>query len=584
MDARKEEERMSKDNKERMDEKAARQRRDVSRRDALKGAALAGLGILSASALGACAPNSAGGEGDGSGAAGAGASWDKECDVCVVGTGTAAIAAIAAAKYGAESVIVLEKSDAMFGGTTATSGQGVGIPLTDAAKEAGVVDSEEEVLKYYRSATNGRYDEAVAKSYIKNGNEFLKWTGDVFGFKWDFTSPAFQDYFEPCEGFLAYGRGSLSVSTVNGEKSEDRPWAIFKQSIEEDEHTELLMGTAATELIAEGNRVVGVIAKEAGGSEIRIQAKTAVILGTGGFDYNDDMRKEYLPFPLFVTNSATGNTGDAQRMGLGIGAAVANMDSSWGVPCFLPDGEDPQELIDGNRIVTTFTGNDWAMYRGFPGAAVVNKQGKRFGDEAQVYGVFNLDFGQFSSGAANYPNIPAYFICDSSYTAAYALPGQAAKEDAVPGFFAQADTLAELAGKLGIDADGLVSEIEEFNAYAQQGLDPKFNRGQKSIDVNTTGLYAGSRTDIPNPCLSPLATGPFYGAVYVPGTCGTCGGLKINENAQVVNTSGEPIEGLYAVGNCSSGVSGGKYLHGGMTVGSGSVMSWVAVRHALGVS
>ena len=70
----------------------------------------------------------------------------------------------------------------------------------------------------------------------------------------------------------------------------------------------------------------------------------------------------------------------------------------------------------------------------------------------------------------------------------------------------------------------------------------------------------------------------------MPGTCGTCGGLKINESAQVMSVGGNPIEGLYAVGNCSSGVSGGMYMHGGMTVGSGAVMSWVAVRHLLGVS
>lgn len=65
----------------------------------------------------------------------------------------------------------------------------------------------------------------------------------------------------------------------------------------------------------------------------------------------------------------------------------------------------------------------------------------------------------------------------------------------------------------------------------------------------------------------------------MPGTCGTAGGLTINENAQVVNVNGEPIEHLYAVGNCSSGVSGGTYVHGGISLGSGAVMSWVAVNH-----
>ena len=71
--------------------------------------------------------------------------------------------------------------------------------------------------------------------------------------------------------------------------------------------------------------------------------------------------------------------------------------------------------------------------------------------------------------------------------------------------------------------------------------------------------------------------------MYVPGTCGTAGGLTINGNAQVVRPTGDPIPGLYAVGNCSSGVSGGRYVHGGISIGSGGVMGWVAVHHALGM-
>ncbi|MDE8703937.1 FAD-binding protein, partial [Adlercreutzia equolifaciens] len=98
---------------------------------------------------------------------------------------------------------------------------------------------------------------------------------------------------------------------------------------------------------------------------------------------------------------------------------------------------------------------------------------------------------------------------------------------------------------------GLKAEIEAFNANAAEGKDPVVHRGEKHLDINTTGVMAGSRTDIPNPVLAPLAAGPFYGTTYVPGSCSTSGGLTINENAQVVNTAGEPIPNLYAVG-CAS--------------------------------
>ena len=72
----------------------------------------------------------------------------------------------------------------------------------------------------------------------------------------------------------------------------------------------------------------------------------------------------------------------------------------------------------------------------------------------------------------------------------------------------------------------------------------------RHLDVYTSGVMAGSRTDLANPVLAPLATPPFYGAVYVPGTCGTGGGLTINENAQVMSAFGEPIPCLLYTSRC----------------------------------
>lgn len=562
--------------------------KSLSRRNFLKGSAVLAAGAATVG-LASCAPDSPSSASGSTGytfSSGGGGSWDKETDVIVVGTGTATFAALSASHYGADGVVLLEKSPVMFGGTTATSGGGMGIPLSDAAKEEGVVDSKEAVLTYYRTASFGRADMAVAEAYVDNGNEFMKWGTETFGFKWGFNDPAFQDYYEPCEGFLAFGRGSINIQEANGEKLGAGPevWAHLQKLVKDDGNIELMMETPATSLVVEDGKVTGVVALEKGKNEIRIHARKGVVLGTGGFDHNDEMRRQYLPYPLFVTNAAITNTGDGHKMGMAIGADLSNMDRSWGVPNFITTGEKYEDLLAENRIVSDYTGNDWALWRGRPGALVVNKAGERFGDEAQVYDVFNRDFGQFSSKAATFPNIPAFFICDSAYTAVYPLPGQEAAGDPLPEFFVQAETIEELAQKLGIDAAGLAAELAEFNANAAQGIDPKFGRGTKAIDLNSTGLYGGMREDTPNPCLAPVVTAPFFGAVYVPGTCGTNGGLKINPNSQVVAIGGDPIEGLYAVGNCSCGVTGGAYCSGGMTVGGGSVMSWVAIRHMLGIA
>ena len=196
-------------------------------------------------------------------------------------------------------------------------------------------------------------------------------------------------------------------------------------------------------------------------------------------------------------------------------------------------------------------------------------------------------------------NIPAYFICDAACWATYSLPGhtvgavgdgedsyfnetyggEASDPSEVPAHFVKADTLEELAEKLGIDAAGLAAEIATFNENAAKGVDPVYHRGEKHLDINTTGVMAGSRTDLANPVLAPLATGPFYGAVYVPGTCGTAGGLTINENAQVVNVNGEPIEHLYAVGNCSGSMYAGSYPE--LFIGNANGRTITHARHAV---
>lgn len=152
-------------------------------------------------------------------------------------------------------------------------------------------------------------------------------------------------------------------------------------------------------------------------------------------------------------------------------------------------------------------------------------------------------------------------------------------------YWVKGDTLEEVAEKLGIDVEGFVKEMEAFNANVEQGVDPKFHRGEHDYDRNTLGTYlgfTGADSGTPNPFLSPMVNPPFYGIKYAPGTFGTCGGVRVNKNSQALDVNGEPIQGLYAVGNCSMGVAGGNYAHGGITVGQGSVMSYVAVRHILG--
>lgn len=569
----------------------------MNRRGFIQAAALSGAALGAAALLGGCAPTAQ--EEGVSSLAGTGAadvSWDKEVDVLVIGSGTGAVAALVAADLGAESVCLLEKS-VQWGGTSATSGGGVSVPLSDACAELGIEDSKEEVIKHYRAASEGRADEAILSRFIDNGNDWLRWTTDKLGWKWT-VSPVFGDYYEPLPGWLARGRGSLGVlnEAGDGNLTAAEEWEQYRTSLEAD-GVEILMETAAERLVTDDSgAVVGVVASQSG-TTLNIRART-VIMATGGFEHNDDMRARFLPYKLLSTCSCPTNTGDGHAMGTAIGATLSFMDHCFGTPAVLTTGDDPQALIDENRIAMEILGSDWAVYRNMPGAVVVNKKGRRIGNEACAYDPFNLAFKAYDTGTMEHVNLPAYLICDSACWNTYSMPGHAggnttteffdaaisdgAQED-VPAWFVKADTLEELAEKLGIDPVGLADEMAAFNRHAAEGRDPVWHRGERQFDLITTGTFAGNRTDIANPCLAPVEVGPFYGAVYVSGSCGTAGGLTINEFAQVLRGDGEPIENLYAIGCCSASITGGTYCNGGVSLGSGSVMGWIAVHHALGL-
>jgi succinate dehydrogenase/fumarate reductase flavoprotein subunit len=336
-----------------------------------------------------------------------------------------------------------------------------------------------------------------------------------------------------------------------------------------------MMECAGKELITDGSgNVIGALA-ESGGKELRIRAAKAVFLGTGSFDHNPEMIKQFMPVPLYASSTVHSCTGDGHKMGQAVGADLSCMDKHWGSPYFMNGPFDP------NAGVAYTPDFDLSLQRGRPNAIVVNRYGRRFGNESAAYPVFNRSYDAWDSGRLEYANLPSYFICDSEFVARYPMSQIMHKVgDPMPEGFVKDDTLEGLARKLGIDPLGFAAELAEFNANAVLGKDPKFLRGEKNFDRRTSG---DTSRGLANPCLAPVSRAPFYGRLMLPGTIGTAGGLKIDEHARVLNTKGEAIGGLYAVGNCSAGVSAGMYCGGGFTIGAGSVMSWIASRYIMGV-
>lgn len=549
-------------------------RQGVDRRSFLRGVGLAGVGALGLGVLSACNAAGSGGNGSGADASSDGISWDKEVDVLVVGSGTAAYAALVAKGNGAENVTIIEKS-AMWGGTSATSGGTLWIPLFYPGQEAGMDDTRDDAVTYMNLCADGRGNPAAIEAYVDNANALCEWTRDTYGWEWVTDTPGagFKDYYEPFAGFRAQGR---QASLGNGGAG---MWATMQETLEEI-GVEVLMETAATELVVdETGAVLGVVATS-GSTTTNIKANTCVVLGTGGFDHNPEMANAFQTIPLYVTNAAPGNTGDAQLMGNAIGAALANMDTNWGLPSFLPEPFDANAEAFYDMVMP-----DWGIYRAGAGSVIVNSSGKRFANEASAYAVFNRAFGNYKTETPGWANTPAVWICDSNYLTSGGglLPGMAAPEDELPANFFKAESLAEIASHFGIDGGALEAEIAAFNTNAQAGVDPVFRRGEKSGD-KCIAAYHPYMSELANPSLAPVATPPFYASLYVPGTCGTNGGLKTNEFAQVLNTKGEVIGGLLAVGNCSASITGGQYCGAGMTLGAGAVMSFIGINKAMGVA
>jgi hypothetical protein len=302
-------------------------------------------------------------------------------------------------------------------------------------------------------------------------------------------------------------------------------------------------------------------------------------------------------------------------MALAVGADIRNLNECWGLPIYMAPGwEDEVKAYQPEKYaainVTDYSAwdkiiADWFIWRGKPGVMVVNRYGKRFCNEGADYDTTWRSFFAWENFAeTRYPNIPGYVIADTTAwskwgiageketsAAGVELPAQMEKMrragktavSSASGWIKQAGTLRELAEKLGIDPDGLERTVLNFNIHARQGKDPEFHRGESYFDRFPSGdiKKVQENPEDPAAALAPLETPPFYGVETWPGSCGTCGGPRVNKNAQVVNPFGEAIAGLYAAGNASGiGAPGASYGAPGGTIGPGMTFGYLAGLHA----
>ncbi|WP_405847540.1 FAD-binding protein [Streptomyces sp. NBC_01518] len=153
-------------------------------------------------------------------------------------------------------------------------------------------------------------------------------------------------------------------------------------------------------------------------------------------------------------------------------------------------------------------------------------------------------------------------------------PGRTPKEWITSGATKRADSLEDLARQCGIDTGGLLKTVERFNTLAARGVDEDFHRGEGDHEQ-----FYGDPTHAPNPYPGPVSKPPFYAVALYPGDIGTSGGLLCDELDRVLDTEGNPVDGLYATGKCTASVMGRKNLGAGASIAASAVFGHVAAGY-----
>ncbi len=477
--------------------------------------------------------------------------WDKEYDVVVAGYGGAGIStAITACDNGA-SVIILEKAPFPGGGQTRTSGLGA----------AFATDPEGAAEYLYAASSNGLEDADVTSKIsvvpkedclifmkeMANNPDWLKSMGVEHSIRKGSSAqyPRFP------------GADSFGHVVIKG-------WGIqFLETMKiqlEKRGIEVLFETPATELIqdAETREIRGVYATSKG-KKIVIKAKKGVVLCTGGFEFEEEMKANYLrPFPLKFAGWPY-NTGDGIKMAQRAGADLWHMNTMVGyLAIWVPEYKVAWLLVFGRGI--------W-----------VNKYGRRYTDEGINIKSHNwwLKHCDYNIEEPGYADLPTYLIFDetvrkqgsisanSASGAGYLLGIQTfpAELGGCPegwsrdnmreiekGWIKKADTVKELGRLIGgkMDPAALEETVKKYNSYCEQGYDPEFGRGVQS--------------------LKPLVTPPFYSCALYPGGINTCGGPRRNAYGQVLDPFKEIIPRLYSAGEMGS-ICGNIYAIGGLDAG-----------------
>ena len=557
--------------------------------------------------------------------------FTDEYDVVVIGSGAGGLSAAVTAAYEGLSVLVLER-EKHCGGATSWSGGWAWTPGTKFAKKDGVNETPEQFRTYLKSVIGKHYDAQRVDAFLAAAPEMvdffetktsLQWVPgakirDIYGHKPEagtghrsvgpkpysslkvrpevrkimrpqlyetsflgmgiMAGPDLTKFLDASQGSIPglihavkrFGRHVIDLvlfqhgtQLVNGTALTAR---LMKSG--DDLGVKYWVNSPATELVTDAKGgVTGVISKTPTGIHT-IRARRGVVLATGGFPQNVELRKKLFPMNPTGREHWTLAPHTADGAGLRLAESVGG---------YLKDDLESPAAWCPVSLVHYRTGRvgvfPHIMDRAKPGGISVRTDGKRFVNEANGY--YDYVDGLIKATPKGKP-VEAWMIGDSTFVKKY--PLGFAKPRPVPKFsylwnkyLIKAPTLTVLAKKCGIDAAQLTKTVAEFNRNARAGVDPVFERG--STEFNR---YGGDPRVTPNPSLAPLEKGPFYAVKVLPGSFGTFAGIAADAQARVVTKTGKPVPGLYVAGNDQASIMGGFYPAGGINLGPALTFGYIA--------
>ncbi len=473
--------------------------------------------------------------------------WNIETDVAVVGYGAAgAVAAINAHDHGA-AVVLLEKMRHPGGGSILAGG----------ALKA--VHDPEKAVAYLTVTQGGRVDEALIRTFARGLLELPQYLEQLAELdaatvgRRPENAPAGLYPFPGAETFF-----TVQIQAIPG--FQGYPWASTGGNLNGQRLIKLLVDqvesrripvhfeTPATALITdEAGAVIGVRAVREGVA-IAIRARKGVILASGGFEFNEKLKREYLEaIPVYAMGNP-GNTGDGILMAQKAGAALWHMWHIHGSYGFKFPEVEPAIRVSIGGARNPERKVAWIL---------VDQGGRRFMNEYQPapQDTMHRPLGYFDPDRPGYPRIPAYLVFDEEGRQlgriAHPLAAQPGQDyqwssdnraEIERGWIKQADTLAGLAEQLAIPASEFLQTVARWNEQVTVGRDSDFGR--------------------PPGTIVPIRQGPFYGVPVWPICTNTQGGPEHDAEQRVLDPYGKPIPGLYAVGELGS-FFGHLYLLGG---------------------